>query len=347
MSGIALALTDAGVAALAAALAPAGNPVVIAEIGLTATDFVPNPAMVALPGEFKRLAVSGKSVSGTIVHMTAQDNGNAAWTMTGLGVYLADGTLFGVYDHTDPATGGILMAKAAPAAALFAFDITFDDGIAPLVTFGDASFLYPPATEAEAGVARIATQAIVDAGNDDTRFVTAKKLAARLAGFFTAVNAVLNAFGNRVIDGTGLVTGGGTIGGGDIGLNVAAATGAERVAATRNDVALTPASFENFATDSGGVLILRHAEGIVEMIGRIGGSFATEQVVAANFPEAFPNQLIDVSLTPCIGAPTNGADFWAELVENSMSVNGFSVQIQSLSGNSGPLSAVRWRAVGR
>jgi phage-related tail fiber protein len=42
--------------------------------------------------------------------------------------------------------------------------------------FGDLVFINPPATETVKGVAEIATQTEVNAGTDDTRFVTAKKL---------------------------------------------------------------------------------------------------------------------------------------------------------------------------
>lgn len=171
---IGFTITAAGLSALVDSESAYTNRVTIAELGLSSSTVDVAPTLTAIPGEFKRLAtVSGKAVSENIVHFVARDDSADAYTVSTIGLYLADGVLFGVYSHD-----GELFGKSAFASFLLAADLTFEAGIAELIDFGDANFLYPPATETDKGVAYLATAADVAAGVDAQKIVTPARLAA-------------------------------------------------------------------------------------------------------------------------------------------------------------------------
>lgn len=161
-----LSLTDAGLAAVQGA--SGADPVIIAELGLTATPFTVAPTLTALPGEFKRVAaISGTAAAANITHMTAYDTSADMWNATGLGLWLADGTLFAVYS-----AASTIINKAAPAFALIAFDIAFSADLAGSIAFGDPLFTNPPATTDMRGLIELATQAEADTGTDTQRAIT-------------------------------------------------------------------------------------------------------------------------------------------------------------------------------
>ena len=166
MSALYLSLTDAGLAAVQAASGT--DPVVIAELGLTATPFTVAPTLTALPGEFKRIAaVSGVAAAANVTHMTAYDTSADVWNATGLGLWLADGTLFAVVSASST-----IINKAAPAFALIGFDIAFNADLAGSIAFGDPIFTNPPATTEMRGLIELATQGEANAGTDAQRAVT-------------------------------------------------------------------------------------------------------------------------------------------------------------------------------
>ena len=138
MAALYLSLTDAGLAAVQAASGT--DPIVIAELGLTATSFTAAPTLTALPGEFKRIgAIAGTAAAANVTHMTAYDTSSDVWNATGLGLWLADGTLFAVYS-----SASTIINKAAPAFALIGFDIAFNADLAGSIAFGDPIFTNPP-----------------------------------------------------------------------------------------------------------------------------------------------------------------------------------------------------------
>src|SRR5207302_3897687 len=95
--------------------------------------------------------------------------------VTGIGVFLDNGVLFGVFSNA--AEDGPIFGKSEATTFLFAADIAFQSAVAELIDFGDANFLYPPATTDRKGVAFLATAADVAAGVDDEKIVTPKLLA--------------------------------------------------------------------------------------------------------------------------------------------------------------------------
>lgn len=272
MDPLDIIVTQAGLDALVDAQNGDTDPIVVTEVGLTETAFDPAPTLTALPGEFKRIvSVAGQSVADNIIHMTAQDSTAATYDLRGFGLYLADGTLFATFGQAEP-----LFRKVSIAAFLLSFDLVFNGAIAGDIEFGSAEFLYPPATETVKGVARIATQArvdaLADAGDDAETIVTPKTLRVRLAALKAAVdtslatladtvdaaiaaltayvngaianltdtlNAELAAFGARTITGGGLATGGGDLTA-DRVITVTEASPAEVAEGTDDSTVLTP-----------------------------------------------------------------------------------------------------------
>ena len=176
---IELLITRAGLDALVNAEASETEMIKIISVGLSEQNFTMAPTIDALPGEFKRItAVSGTTISQSMIHMTAQDVSTDIYDLRGIGLFLEDGTLFAVYSQPTP-----IFRKVSIASFMIALDIAFANGGASEIVFGDATFLMPPATELMKGVARIATLSEVAAGENDDRIVTPAKLATRLAEF--------------------------------------------------------------------------------------------------------------------------------------------------------------------
>lgn len=181
MTAIVLSLTNAGLAAVQAASGT--DPVVIAQLGLTATPFEAAPTLTALPGEFKRIgAVAGTAAAPNLTHMTAYDTSAEVWTATGLGLWLADGTLFAVYSAATT-----IINKAGAAFAMIGFDIAFSADLAASISFGTPVFTNPPATTEMRGLVELATVAEALAGSDVLRALTPQAArAAVLAWLLTA-----------------------------------------------------------------------------------------------------------------------------------------------------------------
>ncbi|MCA0208131.1 MAG: hypothetical protein LCH74_03625 [Proteobacteria bacterium] len=173
MAALPMIITDAGWDAIVDAQNGGTDAVEITELGLTATPFVMAPTLTALPGEFRRIdTVAGQAVSESIIHIVAHDPAAIVYNVTGFGLFASDGTLIAVYSAVaDP-----ILSKAQLATSLFALDIAFGNGVAAVIEFGDALFLNPPASHTVAGVAKLADDATVDAGDDDETIITPKQL---------------------------------------------------------------------------------------------------------------------------------------------------------------------------
>lgn len=179
MSALGLIVTDVGRAALIDAANGATLAVRITEVGVTATDFVLAPTLTTLPGELKRLdAVAGVAIDATTIHLTIRDDSADVYNLRGLGIYLDDGTLFAVCNPEVTIIG-----KAEVSSLQLAADIRLIAGDAGLITFGDANFINPPASETVKGVAYLATLAEALAGAVADKTMTPATLAAVLASY--------------------------------------------------------------------------------------------------------------------------------------------------------------------
>lgn len=182
MSGLVLTITEAGRAALVNAANTGTEAVLLASVGVSAASFTPSPAATSLPGEIKRIStIAGEAVADDTVHVTVRDESNAVYTVRSFGLYLSDGTLFAVYSQPEP-----IMEKSAQAMLLLALDVAFADIDADQITFGDTSFLNPPATTERQGVVELATPEETATGSDATRAVHPRGLKAAVTGWLNA-----------------------------------------------------------------------------------------------------------------------------------------------------------------
>ncbi len=177
-------VTTAGRAALVNAANTGTLPVLVSQVGVTATAFTAaaDGSDLALPGELKRLVTfGGAAVADDTIHTVIRDDSADVYTLRGFALYLADGTLFGLYGQADP-----ILEKSAGAMMLLASDVIFADIDAAALTFGNTDFLNPPATVDTAGVVKLATDAETIAGTDAVRAVTPKGLLAKLTALLGA-----------------------------------------------------------------------------------------------------------------------------------------------------------------
>lgn len=169
-----LKITDAGFAKLVNPPNTGTNAVLVTQIGLTSTAFTPSAGLTALPGEIKRVATfGGQAVGDDTLHVTIRDDSTTAYSLRGFGLYLADGTLFATYGQTDP-----IMEKTAASMLLLATDARFTDVDITQIQFGNAEFVYPPATTEVLGVVELATNIEAEDAADTQRAVTPRGLRA-------------------------------------------------------------------------------------------------------------------------------------------------------------------------
>lgn len=177
-----LQVTAAGRAALVNAQNTGTLPVLVAKIGVTAQAFTAasDGSDLVLPGELKQLSTfAGSVVADDTIHVTIRDDSADQYSMRGFALYLDNGTLLALYGQADP-----ILEKSTQAMLLLATDTIFADIAATSLTFGDASFINPPATTEQVGVVELATDAEATAGADGTRAVTPAALTAAMDGRF-------------------------------------------------------------------------------------------------------------------------------------------------------------------
>ncbi|SFB12359.1 hypothetical protein SAMN04515620_11954 [Collimonas sp. OK607] len=168
MPGLQIIITKAGRAALVNAEHNGTAPLKISEIGITAAVFTANEDTTALPGEIKRIkTISGEVVAPDTLHVTIRDDGTDTYTMRGIGYWLSNGVLLGVYSQPDP-----ILQKSTQSMMLLAADVVFANIKASSLTFGDANFTNPPATVDRQGVVELATVEETKAGKDATLAIT-------------------------------------------------------------------------------------------------------------------------------------------------------------------------------
>lgn len=182
MSALPLLVTNAGLARFTAAQLGDDIDLAVTHVQLTDTAFIAAPTLDALPGAFRRIeTISGKPVGDGIVHMVVRDEAAIGYGVRGLGLFLADGTLFALYGQAER-----IAEKAVATTLHLALDIAFPTGSVANLIFGDTDFLNPPATTDTAGVVELATEAEAVAGTDMRR-------TAPVAAMWAAIRAALNA----------------------------------------------------------------------------------------------------------------------------------------------------------
>lgn len=177
-------VTAAGRAALVNAENTGTLPVLISQVGVTSTAFTAaaDGSDLVLPGELKRLVTfGGAAVAADTIHAVIRDDSADVYTLRGFALYLADGTLFGLYGQA-----GTILEKSDGAMMLLATDCIFADIDAASLVFGNTDFLNPPATTDVLGVVELATDAEAIAGVDAVRAVTPKGLLAKLTALLGA-----------------------------------------------------------------------------------------------------------------------------------------------------------------
>uniref|UniRef100_UPI0038BA76F5 hypothetical protein n=1 Tax=Paraburkholderia nemoris TaxID=2793076 RepID=UPI0038BA76F5 len=181
MAGALINITDAGRAALVAPGNTGTNAHRIFEIGLSTALFdATDRTLKKLPNELKRITTfGGDNVAADTIHVTLRDDTPDQYKLYGLGLYLENGVLFGVY--CQKAEDGPIMEKSPAALLLLSADMQFVTIDAAQLVFGNASFTNPPATIERQGVVELATQDEVNAGADNSRAITPKTAAARFA----------------------------------------------------------------------------------------------------------------------------------------------------------------------
>lgn len=242
-------MTTAGLARFTAA--QIGQPVdlTVSTIALTNAAFVVSPTLTALPGEFRRLdSLSGRAVGDNVVHLIMRDDDPAAaYSARGFGLFLEDGTLFAVYGQEEQ-----LFSKSSQSSFMAAIDLAFPTPDIDRLSFGDTSFLNPPATTTQPGVVELATQAEGNAGTDTRRVPPVSVVTKLIAAAVDGLNQIISEVAVRAADytdelstfvtkGAGLVTGSGRNNEERV-LTVEAATAVDVRAGTADDCAVTPAA---------------------------------------------------------------------------------------------------------
>lgn len=342
---LSLVITKTGLQRFVAAQLGEDIDMTISSVALTAAVFVAAPTLTALPGEFRRVAtISGVASSADTVHLVVRDAAELSYEVRGLGLFLADGTLFATYGQADP-----IFEKSARSTMHIAIDLVFPTGTATSLTFGDTNFLQPPATETLAGVIELATPAEVTAGTDPLRAITPATLAGRLASLLTTINAsIAGAVAllvplTRRINTGGLVLGGQTLST-DVTLTVPPATAEQLRYATADNTAVTPASFGDLGNVIAPTGSYTLPGGRVDKWGKHRVRANSEVTVAIVFDPPFPADCFNVSLTPFITSPNPSDDYFCQLAGEPTRF-GFTVQYQSDDANGG-LSGFDWTAIG-
>jgi phage-related tail fiber protein len=166
-----ITITDAGRAEIINAQNTGTGPVTITEIGFGTGQYTPTKTLTALQAQIKRVSsIAGQAVAADTIHVTALDESSAAYNVGEFGLFSDKGTLIAVYSQ--PAASGWIIQKAGASTLLLATDIILESLNATSITFGDISFLNPPATTTVQGVVELATPEETQAGTDGARAVT-------------------------------------------------------------------------------------------------------------------------------------------------------------------------------
>lgn len=192
-----IVITNAGRAALVNAQNTGTLPVVITQVGLSQTAVSPAATATTLPGEFKRVSgIGGEAIAPDTIHINMSDTTADVYSLRSFALYLADGTLFGIYGQAAP-----MLEKVAASDALLAIDVVFADISAASLTFGNTNYLNPPATTERQGVVELATVAEAQAGIDALRALTPSSAKAAILGWLLAQDGSGSGLDADLLDG--------------------------------------------------------------------------------------------------------------------------------------------------
>lgn len=164
-------ITDAGRAEIINAENTGTGPVEITQIGFGSGQYLPASSQTALQNETKRIStISGEVVAADTIHVIVQDETQDEYDVGEFGLFTNSGTLLAVYSQ--PSGQGWIIEKSPTSTLLLAVDIILATIDAASLTFGDASFLNPPATESTPGVILRASESKALLGADDLSAMT-------------------------------------------------------------------------------------------------------------------------------------------------------------------------------
>lgn len=198
MTTLTLTVTNAGRAEIVNATNTGTLPVEITEIALGTGKWLPDATATALNTEFKRInTIGGVAVADDTISITIADFSTDAYTLGEFGLYTNTGVLFAIHS-TDAALG--ITDKAAGARLLITADAVFSSIAPGSITVSGTVVVNPPASETVAGVLKLATQAMADAGLDDGTAITPLKLAAIITAANIKARYESNANTNALTD---------------------------------------------------------------------------------------------------------------------------------------------------
>ncbi len=183
MSALPIILTTAGLAALVNAKNTGVSNVVIASIGVSATQAAITAATTAIPNEIKRITgVAGQVVADDTFYVSAPDQSGDTYTVRTVALYLDNGVLLAAYSQAAP-----LLEKAGSALAVLEAAVKLAAPLASGLAFTGGGWQNPPASETVEGVLRLATVAEAVAGTNPTRAITPFTLSAVVGGFLASL----------------------------------------------------------------------------------------------------------------------------------------------------------------
>lgn len=165
-----LVITDAGIAAATKAK-ELGIEYKITHISIGSEGYTPSKSQTALKAEIlKRALTRGDVIAPGRLHFETIWDGDEEFVGKELGYWLEDGTLFAV----DSREGAVITYKHKTSVITEGCELNLSASSIENITVELIGT--PEATESVAGIAKIATAAMVDAGTDDRSFLTVKKL---------------------------------------------------------------------------------------------------------------------------------------------------------------------------
>jgi len=334
-----MTLTQGGLAAIVNVQAGTIGPVVISQIGLTDATFTVASTLEVLPGEIKRVDVSGDTLGDDLVHVIGLDNSTDAYGYRGFALYTSTGLLFAVYGQAEP-----IAQKTSGSASYIVLDIAMARGQSDAITFGDTNFLNPPAST-DQGVVELATTIEAQEGVDALRAITpstAKASVLAWIGFaplaaasFTKA-AILGLLGYVPFDSAGFTGAAVKAVLGYTPLDAAAFTKAAILGLlgyTPQDAAASISGSNDYGYWE------RRPNGILEQWGAVTAG-ETNNPSPLTFPQPFVD-MASVALTVSARSPNTGATSGNKVDGEVLSTTQFTVS--SDDGNVG----VFWRAIGK